>query len=152
VKSRAARIGLYAFGLLGFGYFALGPILYSLFIGLDWAAYPGGRAIESLFRGLGYTGNNAISGVFWLLLGLLAAMAFAFVAARARVRSDTDPSRRRLLHQRRPRLYLGRALKRAPFPRRPRRPEGNRGTAPVSRTACAPRSTDHAPRAAVPRT
>jgi hypothetical protein len=97
VKRRATRIGLWAIGLLGFGYFALGPILYSLFIGLDWAAYPGGRAIEELFRALGYSGHNAISGVFWLVLGLLGAMTLAFFAARARVRSDADPARRSVL-------------------------------------------------------
>jgi len=97
MSGRARRAGLWAAGILAFGYFALGPILYSLFIGLDWAAYPGGPAIEKLFRGLGYTGMNAISGVFWLLLGLLAAMALAFVAARARVRREADPSRRELL-------------------------------------------------------
>jgi uncharacterized protein len=94
---RALRVGLWSIGFLGFGYFALGPILYSLFIGLDWAAYPGGAAIEKLFRGLGYTGQNAISGVFWLLLGLIAVMALAFAATRARVRADTDPARRKLL-------------------------------------------------------
>ena len=97
MHSRWQRVGLWAIGILAFGYFALGPILYSLFIGLDWNAYPGGAAIEKLFRGLGYTGQNAISGVFWLLLGLLAAMLLAFFAARARVRTDADPSRRSLL-------------------------------------------------------
>jgi hypothetical protein len=97
MRKRWQRTGLYALAILFFGYFALGPILYSLFIGLDWAAYPGGRAIEGLFRGLGYAGNNAISGVFWLLLGLALAMAVAFFAARGRVRRDTDPARRQLL-------------------------------------------------------
>jgi uncharacterized protein len=97
MKSRPLRASLWALGILAFGYFALGPILYSLFIGLDWTAYPGGVLIERLFRGLGYGGQNAISGVFWLLLGLLAAMALAFFAARARVRGDADPARRRLL-------------------------------------------------------
>jgi hypothetical protein len=71
-------VGLWVVGILGFGYFVLGPVFYSLFIGLDWGAYPGGAAIEKLFRGLGYAGQHAISGVFWLLLGLLAAMAVAF--------------------------------------------------------------------------
>jgi predicted aldo/keto reductase-like oxidoreductase len=97
MRGRPLRLGLWALGFLGFGYFVLGPTLYSLFIGLDWAAYPGGRAIERLFRGLGYTGQNAISGVFWLLLGLVATMVVAFVAARARVRADADPSRRKVL-------------------------------------------------------
>jgi uncharacterized protein len=97
MRGRPLRVGLWALGIFGFGYFVLGPTLYSLFIGLDWAAYPGGRAIERLFRGLGYTGQNAISGVFWLLLGLIAAMVVAFVAARARVRADTDPTRRKVL-------------------------------------------------------
>jgi predicted aldo/keto reductase-like oxidoreductase len=96
-QRRLQRVALWAAGILGFGYFALGPILYSLFIGLDWGAYPGGAAIEKLFRGLGYSGQNAISGVFWLLLGLLTAMALAFFAARGRVRKDTDPARRRVL-------------------------------------------------------
>jgi predicted aldo/keto reductase-like oxidoreductase len=94
---RPLRLGLWALGIVAFGYFVLGPTLYSLFIGLDWAAYPGGRAIERSFRALGYTGQNAISGVFWLLLGLLAVMALAFFAARARVRADADPARRRML-------------------------------------------------------
>jgi hypothetical protein len=88
---------LWALGILGFGYFALGPILYGLVIGYDWTAYPGGRAIEALFRGLGYQGQNAIAGVFWLLLGLLAAMAVAFFAARSGARADADPARRRVL-------------------------------------------------------
>ncbi len=94
---RAARIGLWAVGILGFGYFALGPVLYSSFIGLDWGAYPGGHEIEKLFRGLGYAGDHAISGVFWLLLGLLAVIGVTFVAARGRARADTDPARRKLL-------------------------------------------------------
>jgi uncharacterized protein len=97
MRGRAARVGLWAVGILAFGYFALGPLLYSLFIGLDWAAYPAGPLIEKLFRGLGYTGHNAISGVFWLLLGLLAVIGVVFVAARGRVRADTDPARRKLL-------------------------------------------------------
>jgi predicted aldo/keto reductase-like oxidoreductase len=97
MRGRPLRLGLWALGFLGFGYFVLGPTLYSLFIGLDWAAYPGGRAIERVFRGLGYEGQNAISGVFWLLLGLVAAMVVAFFAARGRVRKETDPSRREML-------------------------------------------------------
>jgi predicted aldo/keto reductase-like oxidoreductase len=88
---------LWALGLLGFGYFVLGPILYGLVIGYDWTAYPGGSAIEALFRGLGYHGQNAIAGVFWLGLGLLAATALAFFAARRRVRAAADPARRQLL-------------------------------------------------------
>jgi predicted aldo/keto reductase-like oxidoreductase len=88
---------LWALGILGFGYFVLGPILYGLVIGYDWTAYPGGSAIEALFRGLGYHGQNAIAGVFWLLLGLLAAMTVAFLAARSRARVDADPDRRRVL-------------------------------------------------------
>jgi predicted aldo/keto reductase-like oxidoreductase len=97
MRSRWFRTAFWSLGIFGFGYFALGPILYSLFIGLDWAAYPGGAAIEQLFRGLGYTGQNAISGVFWLLLGLLLAMALAAFAARGRIRADADPTRRNLL-------------------------------------------------------
>ena len=97
MRGRAARVGLWAAGILGFGYFALGPILYSLFIGLDWGAYPGGHAIEKLFRGLGYAGDHAISGVFWLLLGLLAVIVVTFVAARGRARAGADPGRRKLL-------------------------------------------------------
>jgi predicted aldo/keto reductase-like oxidoreductase len=95
--SRAARVGLYAAGVLAFGYLVLGPILYSLPIGLDWLAYPGGAWIEKAFRGLGYAGNNAISGVFWLVLGLLAVLGVTFVVARGRVRAGTDPARRQLL-------------------------------------------------------
>ena len=97
MRGRAARLGLWTVGLLGFGYFALGPILYSLFIGLDWKAYPGGAWIEQGFRALGYHGQNAISGVFWLLLGLVAAMALAFAAARGRTRAGADPARRSVL-------------------------------------------------------
>jgi hypothetical protein len=97
MRGRPLRFGLWTLGILGFGYFVLGPILYGLFIGFDWTAYPGGSAIETLFRGLGYTGQNAIAGVFWLLLGLLAVMLFAFYAAGASVRGATDPARRRLL-------------------------------------------------------
>jgi predicted aldo/keto reductase-like oxidoreductase len=97
VKRRSARLGLWAAGILGFGYFVLGPVLYSVFIGLDWTAYPGGAAIEKLVRGLGYTRANAISGVFWVGVGLLAVMGIAFLAARARVRADADPARRQLL-------------------------------------------------------
>ena len=97
MRGRWRRLGLWGIGILGFGYFALGPILYGLVIGFDWTAYPGGSAIEALFRGLGYAGQNAIAGVFWLLLGLLVAMAAAFVAARRAVRGGADPERRRVL-------------------------------------------------------
>jgi hypothetical protein len=97
LSKRWQRIGLWTLGVLGFGYFALGPILYGLVIGFDWTAYPGGSAIEALFRGLGYTGQNAIAGVFWLLLGLLLAMGLAFRAARRGVTAKTDPGRRRVL-------------------------------------------------------
>jgi hypothetical protein len=90
-------LGLFGIGILGFGYFVLGPLLYGLVIGYDWTAYPAGSAIEALFRGLGYAGQNAIAGVFWLLLGLLAAMAAAFVAAQSAVRRRADPERRRVL-------------------------------------------------------
>ena len=83
--------------ILGFGYFVLGPLLYGLVIGYDWTAYPGGSAIEKVFRGLGYEGQNAISGVFWLGLGLVAAMVLAFVATRRAVRAGTDPERRRVV-------------------------------------------------------
>ncbi len=97
MRGRLLRIGLWSLGILGFGYFALGPILYRLPIGLDWGAFPGGAAIERLFRGLGYAGDHAISGVFWLVLGLLAVIVVAYLAARARVRTSTDPARRQLL-------------------------------------------------------
>jgi hypothetical protein len=97
MRSRSIRLGLWVLGILAFGYFALGPILYGLVIGYDWTAYPGGSAIEALFRGLGYAGQNAIAGVFWLGLGLLAAMTLAFLAARSRTRTDADPGRRRVL-------------------------------------------------------
>jgi len=97
MRGRLLRLGLWMLGILAFGYFALGPILYGLFIGFDWTAYPGGRAIESAFRGLGYAGQNAIAGVFWLLLGLIVAMGVAFVAGRRGARDRTDPERRRLL-------------------------------------------------------
>jgi len=97
VRGRSLRLGLWMLGILAFGYFALGPILYGLFIGFDWTAYPGGPAIESAFRGLGYAGQNAIAGVFWLLLGLIVAMGVAFVAWRRVARDRTDPERRRLL-------------------------------------------------------
>src|SRR5262249_42319078 len=97
VGRRLFRLSVGALGILAFGCFALGPSLYGLFIGLDWSAYPGGLAIEAVFRGLGYHGQNAIAGVFWLLLGLLGALAAAFVAARRGVRGRTDPERRRVL-------------------------------------------------------
>ena len=131
MRSRAARVGLWAFGVLAFGYFALGPILYSLFIGLDWAAYPAGPLIEKVFRGLGYTGHNAISGVFWLLLGVLAVIVVTFVAARGRVRADTDPARRRLPDRRGRRRRL-----RA----RRRRARGRRRCAALASTAGAART------------
>jgi predicted aldo/keto reductase-like oxidoreductase len=97
LDKRWQRFGLWTLGVLGFGYFALGPILYGLVIGFDWTAYPGGSAIETLFRGLGYSGQNAIAGVFWLVLGLLLAMGLAFRAARRGVQAETDPDRRRVL-------------------------------------------------------
>jgi predicted aldo/keto reductase-like oxidoreductase len=97
MRGRSIRLGLWLLGILSFGYFALGPIAYGLVIGFDWTAYPGGSAIEALFRGLGYTGQNAIAGVFWLLLGLVAAMAVAFVASRRAARGGVDPARRSIL-------------------------------------------------------
>ncbi len=97
MRGRWFRLGLFSLGILCFGYFALGPILYGLVIGFDWTAYPGGSAIETLFRGLGYTGQNAIAGVFWLLLGLVAVIVVAFVAARRTARSGVDPERRSVL-------------------------------------------------------
>jgi predicted aldo/keto reductase-like oxidoreductase len=97
MRGRWLRLGVFGLGILCFGYFALGPILYSLVIGLDWTAYPGGSAIEALFRGLGYTGQNAIAGVFWLLLGLVAVLVVAFVAARRGARNGVDPARRSVL-------------------------------------------------------
>ena len=51
MRRRPLRVGLWAIGILGFGYFVLGPILYSLFIGLDWNAYLGGPAIEKRSAG-----------------------------------------------------------------------------------------------------
>jgi hypothetical protein len=94
---RPFRLGLWLLAILGFGYFALGPILYGVFIGFDWTAYPGGSAIGSALRGLGYGGQHAIAGVFWMLLGLLGMMAVVFLAARGSARRGTDPERRRLL-------------------------------------------------------
>jgi len=79
--SKAVKFGLWTLAVAAFGYFVAGGLLYRLPIGLDWRAFPLGGAIERLFRGLGYQGDNAISAVFWLGLCLVG-LWVAVIAAR----------------------------------------------------------------------
>ncbi len=95
--SRLARIGAAALAVALFGFLAIGKFLYEAFIGLDWNAYPGGALIEKFFR-LFYHGNNAISGVFYMVLGLaLVIAASVWLTLRATRGGDADPLRRGLL-------------------------------------------------------
>jgi hypothetical protein len=95
--NRLVKLGLWVLGIAAFGYFYAGPLIYGALIGPDWRAYPLGGFIEKLFRGLGYAGDNAISAVFWLLVGVVMLWA-AVVVARGRTKpAEPNALRRRLV-------------------------------------------------------
>ena len=94
---KAAKLALWALGITAFGFFVAGGLLYALPIGLDWRAFPLGGAIESLFRGLGYQGDNAISGAFWLLACLVAVWVAVLIARRGAKPTQPNALRRGLV-------------------------------------------------------
>ncbi len=98
--NRSLRIVAWILGIALFGFFALGGFAYELVIGLDWTAYPFGRQIQWLFETAGLAGNNAMAGLFYIVVGLVFV---GIVAGRAASRSgsgdpgSTDIGRRRAL-------------------------------------------------------
>ena len=84
---------------IAFGFFALGGLAYELFIGLDWTAYPMGSTIHGLFDALGLAGENAVSGLFYIVIGLIgvgvvAGIAMTRTAPRAFGEPMPSPGRR----------------------------------------------------------
>jgi aryl-alcohol dehydrogenase-like predicted oxidoreductase len=82
------------------GWFAVGPLLYKLPIGLDQSAFLWGEPLQRLAEWASPGLQNAASGLIWLALGLAAIGALALLATRAAVRaraSALDPGRRSLL-------------------------------------------------------
>jgi len=94
---RLVKLGLWSLGSAAFGYCYAGPLIYGALIGPDWRAYPLGGFIEKLFRALGYTGEHAISAVFWLLVGALALWAAVIVARLRAKQAEPNALRRRLV-------------------------------------------------------
>ncbi len=92
--TKATKLGAWTVAIAAFGYFYVGPLIYGALIGPDWRAYPLGGFIEKLFRGIGYAGDHAISGVFWLLVGVLGLWAAIGVARRGAKASEPDALRR----------------------------------------------------------
>ena len=95
--NRLARLALWSIGVAAFGYFALGSLLYRLPIGLDWRAFPFGGAIETLFRALGYQGENAISAVFWMIACLVAVWAAVIFGRRTAKQREPNALRRHVV-------------------------------------------------------
>ena len=95
--NRPLRLAAWLTGIALFGFFALGGFAYELFIGLDWTAYPFGRAIQWLFETTGLAGNNAMAGLFYIVLGLLAVGLVAGWAAGKAPASAPDQGRRHAL-------------------------------------------------------
>ena len=98
--NRSLRIVAWILGIVLFGFFALGGFAYELVIGLDWTAYPFGRQIQWLFETAGLAGNNAMAGVFYIVIGMIL---IGTLTGRAVRRSgsgepgSTDVGRRRAL-------------------------------------------------------
>ncbi|HJO23529.1 MAG: aldo/keto reductase [Myxococcota bacterium] len=82
------------------GWFLAGSLLYRSFIGLDASAWIAGRGIQRLVVASAPELKNAVGGVVWLVVTLLAIAAFGFFIVRATVRARVaaiDPERRRFL-------------------------------------------------------
>jgi aryl-alcohol dehydrogenase-like predicted oxidoreductase len=82
------------------GWFALGPLMEKLPIGLDESAFPLGEPLQALAKWFDPGLVNAASGAILLVAVLLAIGALAFVAVRATVRARSgalDAGRRRVL-------------------------------------------------------
>ncbi|HEY8493046.1 MAG TPA: aldo/keto reductase [Myxococcota bacterium] len=82
---------------LAVGFFYAGAVLYRTFIGLDPAAFPAGRWLETAVRRLGLTPDFPVAGLALAALALLAAGALTFVLVRRAARAATDAGRRRFL-------------------------------------------------------
>ncbi len=95
--NRSLRIAAWVLGIGLFGFFALGGFAYELFIGLDWTAYPFGSAIQSLFEATGLAGNNAMAGLFYIVLGLVFIGVLAGRFASSSSDQAPDAGRRRAL-------------------------------------------------------
>lgn len=92
--NKAAKLGVWVLGIAAFGYFYAGRLIYGALIGPDWRAYPLGGFIEKLLRALGYSGDHAIAGVFWLLIGFAALWAAVVLARRGPKQSQPNALRR----------------------------------------------------------
>jgi predicted aldo/keto reductase-like oxidoreductase len=92
--SKLGKLAVWTAAIAAFGYFVVGALLYALPIGLDWRAFPFGGAIETLIRGLGYQGDNAISAVFWLAVCALGLWAVVLLARRGAKQSQPSALRR----------------------------------------------------------
>ncbi len=87
---RFARFAAWCLGVAAFGFFVLGGFAYELFIGLDWSAYPLGNGIHALFEKLGIAGRNAMTGLFYIAGGMLAAALFCGALVFHLSRHDAD--------------------------------------------------------------
>jgi hypothetical protein len=96
--NRTLRIAAWAVGILLFGYFIAGSLLYRIPIGLEWSAWPGGQLIRAVLEGMGYAGHGAVSGVVLLVLGtVLLMVVVALAASRSLAAAEVSPGRRRAL-------------------------------------------------------
>jgi len=96
--NRSKRLIAWVLGSALFGFFALGGFAYELFIGLDWTAYPFGGAIHGLFDAVGLGGGNAMAGLVYVVLGMIAiGIAAGFAARSSREEAVTNKGRRRAL-------------------------------------------------------
>ena len=94
-----AWLAVLAFALVA-GYFVIGPVFYSVPIGLDASAFWAGETLQSLHESLDPSIQNASGGLIWVLLMLLGVAALGFFAVRSAARSrgaTTDSERRRFL-------------------------------------------------------
>ncbi len=92
-------IGLWIAAAL-FGFFTLGPVFDSTFIGLDKSAFLFGEAIQAGARLVGITIGFSVAGLFWTLVGVIATGLLTWFVVRGRVRAHVavaDPGRRSFL-------------------------------------------------------
>jgi hypothetical protein len=85
---------------LALGWAFAGSQLYRTFIGLDPSGFPAGQAIQTIVQGVIPSAENAVAGVVWAALTVLAAGAIGFALVRSAVRAraaEVDPGRRTFL-------------------------------------------------------